>query len=154
MWGNWFGISPSASPPPPSSPEKNKSEETKEFVYLIEGALRVPLELPLDLKKNFPALSEWIFKNIGSEQCVFKWFPDNYIYWYNANESSSQMGILMKYETQTNSFTGISSDPDEELPQIQVPKKEVIVLPPTVFEDNNTNKAYQKPPTKRNRSRK
>jgi hypothetical protein len=154
MWGNWFGISPSASPPP-SSPEKNKSEETKEFVYLIEGALRVPLELPLDLKKNFPALCEWIFKNIGSKECVFKWFPNNYIYWYNLNESSSpHIGILMKYETQTNSFTGISSDPDEELPQIQVPKKEVIVLPPTGFEDNSTNKAYQKPPTKRNRNKK
>jgi hypothetical protein len=151
MWGNWFGISPSASPPPPpSSPEKNKSEETKEFVYLIEGALRVPLELPLDLKKNFPALSEWIFKNIGSEECVFKWFPNNYIYFYNTKES---IGILMKYETQSNSFSGIVY-PDEELPQIQVPKKEVIELPPIGFEDNNTNKALQKPPTKRNRSRK
>lgn len=137
MWGNWFGISPSASPPP-SSPEKNKSEETKEFVYLIEGALRVPLELPLDLKKNFPALSEWIFKNIGSEQCTFKWFPNNYIYFYNANES---IGVLMKYEKETNSFTGIISD--EELPQIQVPKKEVIELPPTT--------GFEKPPTKRNR---
>ena len=139
MWGNWFGISPSASPPPPSSPEKNKSEETKEFVYLIEGALRVPLELPLDLKKNFPALSEWIFKNIGSEECAFKWFPNNYIYFYNSNES---IGVLMKYEKETNSFTGIDSN--EELPQIQVPKKEVIELPPPTT-------GFEKPPTKRNR---
>lgn len=146
MWGNWFSISPS-SPPPPSSPKKN------EFVYLIEGALRVPLELPTNLKKNFPDLCEWIFKNIGSEECAFKWFPNNYIYFYNTTQSSSHIGILMKYEKQTNSFIGII-DPDEELPQIQVPKKEVIELPQVGLEDNSTNKAYQKPPTKRNRSRK
>ena len=122
---------------------------TKETVYFIQGTLRVPLELPNDLKKNLPLVRQWVFDQIARlpleedpEYYTFKVFPGNFIYWYSLYDARRDgeecYGILMKWDSQEGAFTGVSN-PDEELPQIEPPKKESRVEEERVdkISDNN-----------------
>jgi len=170
MWGSWFG--------------KNDVVEQaeiivppKEVVYLIEGTLRVPLELPNHAKRDFRAIRQWVFETIARlpleenvEYYTFKVLPNDYVYWYSLYESKTNdsQGILMKFDPVVGAFTG-ATDPDEELPQIQVPKGGVVQEDKSIVEhEDNNNKACEieliasainsnnkkRLPSKRNRTRK
>lgn len=126
MWRALFASREVVVNPPPPLP-------TKETVYFIQGTLRVPLELPNDLKKNLPLVRQWVFDQIARlpleedpEYYTFKVFPGNFIYWYSLYDARRDgeecYGILMKWDPQEGAFTGVSN-PDEELPQIEPPKK-------------------------------
>jgi hypothetical protein len=166
MWSSWFGNTPE-QPTVITSPPKD-------VVYLIEGTLRVPLDLPNHAKRDFRAIRQWVFDSIARlpleenvEYYTFKVLPNDYVYWYSLYESKTNdsQGILMKYDAALGAFIGIT-DPDEELPQIQVPKEEVVQEDKSIAEhEDNNNKACEiiisqtaintkRLPSKRNRTRK
>lgn len=131
----------------------------KETVYFIQGTLRVPLELPNDLKKNLPLVRQWVFEQIARlpleedpEYYTFKVFPGNFIYWYSLYDARRDgeecYGILMKWDSQEGAFTGVSN-PDEELPQLEPPKKESRVEEEIVDKISDNNKDSNTSPKKR-----
>lgn len=132
---------------------------TKETVYFIQGTLRVPLELPNNLKKNLPLVRQWVFDQIARlpleedpEYYTFKIFPGNFIYWYSLYDARRDgeecYGILMKWDSQEGAFTGVSN-PDEELPQLEPPKKESRVEEEIVDKISDNNKDSNTSPKKR-----
>lgn len=168
MWNNWFGRKSQVQdvkndPPPP------------EIVYFLEGTLRVPLEFPSRLKKDLPSLRQWVFDSIARlpleediEYYTFKVLPDGYLYWYSLYQSKKDdiYGMLMKYDSATGTFTGISQN--EELPLLQPPRRVEEQGDKNIFvdEDNKNNTLSvaiatdtpqtlpKRPPSKRSRSKK
>jgi hypothetical protein len=172
MWGSWFGYSSYKGSFIPSGDNKEyNKEELKEYVYLLDGTLRVPLELPNRVKKDFRLLRQWVFDSISGlpleenvEYYTFKELPNNYVYWYSLYESkrSTPIGILMKVDPQNGWFTGIAN-PDEELPQVPVQEKPLEQTNNSIVGDDNktliapaiTKRSIRlKTPSKRIRSKK
>lgn len=161
MWSALFG----SSTPTPTTITKS----TPEIVYLIQGTLRVPLELPTQIQKNLPGVRQWVFDQIAwlpleedPEYYTFKVFSDNFIYWYSLYDSKRDAeecyGVLMKWDSQQGIFTGVG---DTELPPIQLTKPRIEDKVEEIILDNN-NKAClpssieqkKRLPSKRSRSKK
>jgi len=170
MWTALFGKNPPFLDH--GGEDDEEEEEQHETVYLVQGSLRFPLELPTKYQKDLIGLRQWVFDNIARlpfeeniEYYTFKVLPNGFIYWYSLYASKrddvdNAYGILMKFDVERGIFTGIS-DQNEELPQVQSPKRveESISISIVEDEDNNNNKASAsvKPRsigTKRGRSRK
>lgn len=150
MWGSWFGYS---SYKGNVITPVDKKEEPKEYVYLLDGTLRVPLELPNHVKKDVRLVRQWVFNSISGlpleenvECYTFKELPNNYVYWYSLYESkrTTPIGILMKVDPQEGYFTGITN-PDEELPQVPVQEKPVEQTSISIVEDGGNNKTLIAP---------